>query len=159
MKILFKAQEMLYDNGARNFLFIDVPPMQRSPLGSVSGTPLIVPQLSPTLKVTPITSWAVFRKRNGDPYENWNTELQKSVGLFAEAHPDATVFIFSAFEVFSRLLSGSRSMGDADQGSDHTTTFVDGFHPASQVHAALAKEMYNFFLHVPSSSSLQKSTH
>ena len=83
--------------------------------------------------------------------------LREFASNFVTEHPDATVLIFSAFGVFSRLLSGSPSTGDADQGSDHTTLFVDGFHPASQVHAALAKEMYEFLLHVPSSSSLQKS--
>ena len=85
--------------------------------------------------------------------------LREFASKFVTEHPDVTVFIFSTFEVFSRLLSGSRSTGDTDQGSDHTTLFVDGFHPASQVHAMLAKEMCNFFLHVPSSPSLQKSIH
>ena len=85
--------------------------------------------------------------------------LWEYASKFITEHPDVTVFIFSASEVFSRLLPGSRSMGDTDQGPNHTTLFVDGFHPASQVHAALAKEMYDFFLHVPSSPSLQKSIH
>ena len=85
--------------------------------------------------------------------------LREFASKFVTEHPDAAVFIFSAFGVFSRLLSGSPSTGDADQGSDHTTLFVDGFHPASQVHAALAKEMYDFLMHVPSSPSLQKSIH
>ncbi len=30
---LFTAQEELYVTGARNFLFIDVPPVQRTPAG------------------------------------------------------------------------------------------------------------------------------
>ena len=30
---LFTAQDMLYEAGARNFLFIDVPPMYMSPIG------------------------------------------------------------------------------------------------------------------------------
>ena len=85
--------------------------------------------------------------------------LREYASKFITEHPDVTVFIFSASEVFSRLLSGSRSTRDTDQGSDHTTLFVDGFHPASQVHAALAKEMYDFCLHVPSGPSLQKSIH
>lgn len=31
MKLLFSLQEDLYNAGARNFLFIDVPPINRSP--------------------------------------------------------------------------------------------------------------------------------
>ena len=31
---LFEEQELLYQAGARNFLFIDVPPIHRSPVGS-----------------------------------------------------------------------------------------------------------------------------
>jgi hypothetical protein len=30
---LFAAQDMLYSAGARNFLFIDVPPLYMSPIG------------------------------------------------------------------------------------------------------------------------------
>jgi hypothetical protein len=34
MKNLFDLQKTLYGAGARNFLFIDVPPMDRSPAGN-----------------------------------------------------------------------------------------------------------------------------
>lgn len=31
---LFEVQDKLYKTGARNFLFIDVPPIERSPAGT-----------------------------------------------------------------------------------------------------------------------------
>lgn len=41
IQTLIKAQEALYMGGARNFLLVDVPPMQRSPLGPVRGIYLV----------------------------------------------------------------------------------------------------------------------
>jgi hypothetical protein len=34
MEKLFSLQDALYEAGARNFLFIDVPPIHRSPAGN-----------------------------------------------------------------------------------------------------------------------------
>lgn len=39
MPKLFELQEYLYNAGARNFLFIDLPPIERSPAGEYYGTP------------------------------------------------------------------------------------------------------------------------
>lgn len=33
---LFEVQDELYKTGARNFLFIDVPPIERSPAGMLA---------------------------------------------------------------------------------------------------------------------------
>lgn len=33
MNVLFRQQQLLYESGARNFMFIDVPPIQHSPAG------------------------------------------------------------------------------------------------------------------------------
>lgn len=38
---LFNAQEELFNAGARNFLFIDIPPISRSPAGKESPHKLL----------------------------------------------------------------------------------------------------------------------
>jgi hypothetical protein len=35
LKMLFKAQDLVYDAGARNFIFFNVPPTDRSPAGKL----------------------------------------------------------------------------------------------------------------------------
>jgi len=67
---LFAAQEILYTAGARNFLFIDVPPMDRT-----AGTRNIelVKQL----------------------IENWNAHLARALGEFHATHPDISAQCWS----------------------------------------------------------------
>ncbi|EJF57987.1 hypothetical protein DICSQDRAFT_91385 [Dichomitus squalens LYAD-421 SS1] len=125
---LFKAQTRLYNAGARNFCLIDVPPCHRFPKGSKSP-------------------------RAKDAFAVWNSMLSESAKNFGAAHPDATVFIFSSWELVSRLLSDTPSTGYPTENIDHTALFVDGFHPSHQVHAILANELHEFFSHVSSSPS------
>ncbi|KAF7374855.1 hypothetical protein MSAN_00371500 [Mycena sanguinolenta] len=82
LKTLFDAQETLYNTGARNYLFINVPPIDRAPA-----------------------------KGYAENYINWNTALTDAATQFAAAHPDATVLIYSAWDTFTALLDDPASHG------------------------------------------------
>jgi hypothetical protein len=43
--------------------------------------------------------------------ENWNDELRRGLVNFATSHPDATVMLFSAWDTFTRILSGPARYG------------------------------------------------
>lgn len=82
-------------------------------------------------------------------YESWNPSLRQHAKMFSTAHPDATVFLFSSWEVFTRVLEQPRLAGAAEANErDRDALFVDGFHPSSALHAVIAKELYQFLLSV-----------
>ena len=73
-------------------------------------------------------------------YETWNLLLRSGAKAFIDAHPDATVFMFSSWDIFTRILADPQSYGLTCEGEPRCALFVDGFHPASAVYATIAKE-------------------
>ncbi|OSD04929.1 carbohydrate esterase family 16 protein [Trametes coccinea BRFM310] len=115
---LFLLQEKLYRAGARNFCFVDVPPTYDHP-----GI-----RKPAKLKDTILT---------------WNVSLRESAERFSEDHADVTVFIWSAFDFFTRLLTDPRAYGfrEEDTQKAEGAIFVDGLHPTSRVHLLMAQEI------------------
>ncbi|KAI0806645.1 hypothetical protein C8Q74DRAFT_1223444 [Fomes fomentarius] len=115
---LFVNQEALYEAGARNFCLIDLPPVHTFP-GGPTGHP---------------TAWA-----------SWNALLREGAEKFAAAHSDATVLIFSSWDVFTKVLADPTVAGlPQGDATDRGALFVDGFHPASTLHAVIAKALLVF---------------
>ncbi|KAF7324897.1 Lipase-GDSL domain-containing protein [Mycena kentingensis (nom. inval.)] len=79
---LFTLQDTVHAYGARNFLFINIPPIDRSPARGQ-------------------------RQR----YIDWNTELEKAVASFAAKHPECTVLLFSSWDVFNSFLDDPEVYG------------------------------------------------
>ena len=79
--------------------------------------------------------------------------LREGAEKFSAARPDATVLVFSSWDVFTRVLSNPRLAGyEEGDELDRKTLFVDGFHPATAFHAVIAKEMLEFLASVSTSS-------
>ncbi|KAI0823771.1 hypothetical protein BC628DRAFT_1420508 [Trametes gibbosa] len=124
MDDLFAAQEKLYQVGARNFCFIDVPPADVFPNGP--KTP-----------------------RAKTAYQTWNPVLRSGAEAFKAAHSDATIFVFSSWGLFTCLHSESGPV--ANKADEWSARFVDGFHPSSDMHAIIARELLAFLKgHTPS---------
>ncbi|KAI9507553.1 hypothetical protein F5148DRAFT_1276162 [Russula earlei] len=123
---LFAAQDTLYRAGARNFLFIDVPPLYMSPIGESMGDKVV-------------------------RFGNWNEELRRGLANFAAAHPDATVMLFSAWDTFTRILSDPARYGfnPADRTTQGGSIWFDFMHPTSRVHSILAAEIAQFLSSQP----------
>nr|GAT52019.1 predicted protein [Mycena chlorophos] len=121
---LFAIQETLHAAGARNFLLVNVPPIDRSPA-----------------------------RGNAPHYVNWNTHLTSAASTFASAHLDSTVLLFSAWDTFSRLLDDPSAEGlsswDAQKAGGEV--WVDFLHPTSAVHACVARDVVGFLKSVPGS--------
>ncbi|KAJ7061995.1 hypothetical protein C8F01DRAFT_1368676 [Mycena amicta] len=117
MAKLFAAQEKLYNRGARNFLFINIPPIDRAPAHGHEAN-----------------------------YINWNTELDKAAASFAAAHSDCTVMIFSAWETFHALLDDPVAHGfrAGDESKAYGSVWVDYLHPTSRVHDFVALDVVVF---------------
>jgi hypothetical protein len=85
--IRLKRLLQLYDGGARSFVLLDVPPMEKSPLGHTG--PLPVPL---------VRSYVV----------EWNRRLQFLVQRFQRKHMDALITIYSTYDLFERIFSNPR---------------------------------------------------
>jgi len=122
MAALLTLQEALYAHGARNFLFIDVPPVDRSPAAITSSF-----DLSPRFK-------------------NWNTGLRAMVSEFHGAHADVTAFVFSSWDTFTRVLDDPVGHGfpKDDVQKFGGSIWVDHLHPSSAVHKVVARGVAGF---------------
>ncbi|KAG8840414.1 hypothetical protein FRB91_006115 [Serendipita sp. 411] len=121
---LFVLQQYLYDKGARNFLFIDVPPVDRSP------------------------AYRNLTKRDGPSrMVLWNIELERRLRTFAAEKEAAggpiTATYFSSHKVFTAFLDDPEEYGfpKSDVRRSGGEIWVDHLHPTPAVHAIIAKEL------------------
>jgi phospholipase/lecithinase/hemolysin len=117
---LFEQQEILYSAGARNFLFVDLPPIHRSPAGRGIKSP--------------------------SSYEGFNTQLHLHARAFGSAHVDATVMLFSAWNTFSSFLDDPEAYGfeRSDSRKIGGAIWYDHLHPTSKAHDIVAKDLGEF---------------
>jgi len=133
LDILFKSQELLYNAGARNFLFIDVPPIDRSPA---------------VLRFRDLTDNSIMPR-----YNDWNIALRSSSISFASGHVDATVLLFSSHATFSRVLDNpvGHDFHEADAArKGGKGIWMDHLHPTSKMHEVVAKDLAAFLESVES---------
>ncbi|KAF8319339.1 hypothetical protein DL93DRAFT_2053618, partial [Clavulina sp. PMI_390] len=127
---LLKAADSVYDAGARNFMFIDVPPIERAPVLAARPT---------------------FAEHQAPIYKKWNSTLAQllsdptSSSSFTQRHPNATVFQFSSYDVFTRLLDDPESFTSIINPTPlGSTLWWDHLHPSSATHAVVAFEIEKF---------------
>lgn len=133
MDDLFALQDEVYNTGARNFVFIDLPPIHRSPT---------VPNGSSRVQGMANT------------FAQWNLNLREAAKTFSATHTDSSVFIFSSFELFNALLDDPVSFGlkEADIKRTRGTIWVDHIHPTSNVHDHIARGLADFLVQIPANS-------
>jgi len=125
---LFSLQEQLYESGARNYLFFDVPTIHRCP-----AVPL---ERQEKMRTT---------------FESWNLTLREAIERFCAAHHDVSIFLFSSFKAFDILLDDPETYGlkVEDIRRFNGTVWVDHIHPTSQVHDFIANNVANFLTGIP----------
>ncbi|TRM62254.1 hypothetical protein BD626DRAFT_498650 [Schizophyllum amplum] len=121
-KELFEAETALYAAGARNFLFIDVPHINRSPAVPLS------------------------HGDKSERYEDWNKMLLDHCQRFASVHADATVLLFSSASSLNRILDNPETFGfpPGDVREPYSTIWTDQLHPTGAVHDVFAKDVSEF---------------
>ncbi|KAB2572160.1 Lipase GDSL [Lasiodiplodia theobromae] len=139
--------DQLYTSGARNFLFLNVPPLERTPLTTGQGSDSI------NLEKPAVVDF-------NDRISNLASSLQ-------EKHTDATVFQFDAHTLFNKILDDPSSYtqtaglknttgycADYENGTDEQNTtiaacgaavneyfWLNSLHPTFPVHEAVASEL------------------
>jgi len=132
LQALFSAQQRLVNAGARNFLFIDVPPVYRCPAFSPAE-----------------------EKRAASRYLNWNEAFYRAIENFCTAHEELSVFLFSSFQLFDQFLDHPKDFNiDARDirklGGD---VWVDHLHPTSKVHDLIASNLTSFLNQIDTKSA------
>ncbi|KAI0671001.1 hypothetical protein C8Q78DRAFT_830395 [Trametes maxima] len=122
MQSLFGAVQNAYDHDLRGtYLFINVPPMERSP--DHLGTPIA----------------PVYKQRILD----YNAALAAHAAAFAQAHPDVTVLSFDAHGWFNAILDTAAQHGFTNitgfcECKDPEFFWFNTGHPTEHVHRLLA---------------------
>ncbi|KAF8163361.1 hypothetical protein B0H34DRAFT_795080 [Crassisporium funariophilum] len=142
---LFSLQEQLYDTGARNFLFIDVPPIHRSPAGKHQFSFIFA--LFDLFLPVPVNRQDMAL----ETFKAWNAALRLATEKFCSAHTDITALLFSSYEAFERLLDHPEQFGckTEDVHRRAGTVWMDHIHPTSQVHDHIASSVASFLVGVP----------
>ncbi|KAH9843044.1 uncharacterized protein C8Q71DRAFT_233062 [Rhodofomes roseus] len=125
---LFKLQAKLYEHGARNFMFVDLPPIERSPSGPS-------PERAARMFADKLPRTAL-----------WNTTLRTQAAAFAASHGDATVLIYSSWHLFTKVLDDPTTFGFGkdDVRRPASSIWVDRLHPTSNMHDVVAHDMAQF---------------
>lgn len=77
-------QEQLYQSGARNFLFLNVPPVNRSPGTLIYGNATV--------------------ELEGEVIAAWNANVTKLANNLTATYSDATAFVFDTNAIFTQVL-------------------------------------------------------
>lgn len=121
MDKLFAVQELHYEAGGRNFLFVDVPPIHRTPSVPEHGDSAL-------------------------QYQQWNNIYTTHIENFAASHPNASVFLFSSWDSFNRALDNPSAHGldPLEVRKGFGKVWVDQLHPGTALHRVLARDMTRF---------------
>ncbi|KZT74145.1 carbohydrate esterase family 16 protein [Daedalea quercina L-15889] len=92
VKMLLEDVKHLYENGARNFLIIDVLPLDCAPVLASDN----------------------YLDKQARYIELWNERLWEGASRFAEECPETSVFVFSADEMMLELLRDVEAYGFAE---------------------------------------------
>ena len=81
-----------------------------------------------------------------DPNRTWNSILQSDACGFKDEHPDASVFIFSAWNLFTDVLDDPITFGfqreDAEKAGGGI--WFDRLHPTTKMHRLIAERIAEF---------------
>lgn len=118
----FNQVQKLYDAGGRNFLFINVPPVDRSPLMITSST-------APTEKAEIIS---------------YNTKLASKIQAFKAAHSDVTTYLYDSWSKLTQILNSPQTYGFQDatsQGTGSNVPWCNVYHVSPPVHHLFAQDI------------------
>jgi len=120
----FALVEKLYEAGARNFLFINVPPIQRSPL---------------MIRYTDVAGLKVQET----VIEGFNSRLAEKIASFEGSHPGVVTYQWDSYSFFTKILDDPTKYGFPDStsyGSDEDFWGND-FHPSSPAQVLIGKDI------------------
>ncbi|RAL07132.1 SGNH/GDSL hydrolase family protein [Aspergillus homomorphus CBS 101889] len=130
---LFNEIELLYQDGARNFGLLTVPPIERTPN---------IMQAANANDTVPRVKAAV---------EHWNTILKEKAEALNRKYSDVTVKVIDTQPVFNGLLDSGGAAAECWNSDGVTCLWFNDFHPGIVIQNAVAQAVAtawkgNFFL-------------
>lgn len=101
--------DTLYQHGARNFLFVNVPPVNRSPLTVSAGT--------------------AAQAAEAQDIAAWNANVTSLAANLSRTYVDATTFVFDAHSLFEQVLDDPCSHSETcayRNTTDYCEAYMDG---------------------------------
>ncbi|ORX76943.1 hypothetical protein BCR32DRAFT_196619, partial [Anaeromyces robustus] len=127
---MFNMVNDMYDNGAKNFMFIYVPPMEKFP--------------------------AYINNRNTNiktEVINFNENLNKFAKNFQATHLDTNVLVYNSYDEFNYIMENKNEYNIEDITYEckvnnyqicETYFWMDDFHPTQTIHKYLAEDINEF---------------
>ncbi|KAF7317609.1 Gdsl-like lipase/acylhydrolase family protein [Mycena kentingensis (nom. inval.)] len=115
----FTLQDEMYKVGARNFLFLNVPPFDKSPGGNFS------------IEVR-------------DQITLWNNLLPALVTNFTCTHPDSTAFLFDTQALWQEFYDNPAAFNITDVNAVGGGLWYDAFHPSTQIQTVIGQRVARF---------------
>ena len=134
LRSLFQSIDQLYDAGARNFIFLSVPPFERSPWGNHSCPPVEA------------NSAGVIREpeRLHEYVADWNFNLPQVVDHWKRKHRDVRTAAYDTTYVFAEALDDPTRHGfrnATEVCGDGGCIWNDDLHPSFALHRLLAARL------------------
>lgn len=125
---LMQQTQNIYAMGGRNFIYINVPPTDRSPMGQ----PMV---------------------GLGDKILTWNAQLATSALAFSVQNTDASVLVFSSWDTLTGILNDPSHYNVTDPTTIGGGFWHDDLHPTSLVHYRLANDLSGYLASLPAGQS------
>jgi phospholipase/lecithinase/hemolysin len=131
MSKYFAQVQKLYDAGARNFLFINVPAFERSPLMAGQGSSRLSAETA--------------------AIKSFNSALASSAASFKANHAGVSFWVYDSYSAFTTLLNSPTKYGfkDATTYGQSGSFWGDSLHPASAAHVILGKQVGDLLAGTP----------
>ncbi|KIM33106.1 carbohydrate esterase family 16 protein [Serendipita vermifera MAFF 305830] len=120
----FELVQSIYNVGARDFLFLTIPPVERTPF----------------MLTTPVAN----RTLEHEVIADYNQQLLRKVSSFAASHRDVTVKVYDTRPIFNAVLDHPSNYGIVDAvsyGNGSDVAWCNEYHPSSAFHFQIAKEV------------------
>lgn len=109
MAVYAEQMDVLYQSGARNFLFLNVPPVNRSPLTKAQGK--------------------AAQKLEAHYIATWNAGVANMAANLSQTYDDATTFVFNTHKLFKQVLNNPKSYPQTavyQNTTDYCTDYQNG---------------------------------
>ncbi|KAF9256704.1 hypothetical protein L218DRAFT_1007092 [Marasmius fiardii PR-910] len=117
--MLFGLQDDLYNTGGRNFLYLNLPPFDRSPGGNYS-------------------------EEVKDEISKWNTLLPIQIANFTATHPDVIAFLFDTQALWDEFYANSEAFNITNPDTVGGGLWYDEYHPTTEIQRVIGQRVAEF---------------
>jgi hypothetical protein len=139
---LFQLQDELYASGARNFLFLNVPPFDRSPGKNIRSA----------LRFCSAKNKLIFLKGGNystavkEQIDLWNSALPGFAANFTSTDSNITVFLFDTQALWDEFYEDSAAFNITDPDIVGGGLWYDDYHPSTSIQEVIGQRVADFLV-------------